>query len=68
MKCRNHQQKGYVRRAAEKRKPRLVEPVKSAMMVKGQKTSQTIKDVLGDLVCERGEGREERSKESERKK
>jgi len=46
----NHQQKGYVRRAAQKKKPHLVEPVKTAMIVKGQKTSQTIKDVLGDIA------------------
>jgi len=45
----NHNQKPFVRRALKKKAPKIVEPVKAAMVIKGQKTSQTIKDVLADM-------------------
>jgi len=44
----NFNQKGYVRRALKERQSKINEPVKTAIVIKAQKTSQTIKDVLGD--------------------
>jgi hypothetical protein len=39
------------KRHIEDREPKAFENAKSAMFIKGNKSSQTIQDVLRDLVC-----------------
>ena len=40
-----------MKRALEKREPKIVENDKNALFIKGGRTSETIANALKDLVC-----------------